>query len=155
MIYLLETIWPGRGIEWSCRALVGVDGLGGNNDLLLLRRFRGIHDEFDAVTDAVEDLDTGAHRIPFRLLCVTLNVRVCPAQVRVAAHAKAFEQHGAAEFSDDFLVRPIGFGLWPGQTVVGGVDRSVPVDVYIPGCPPRPEAILYGIFLALDKVSEK
>ena len=91
--------------------------------MLLLRRFRGIHDEFDAVADTVEDLDAGPYRVPFRLLCVTLNVRVRTAQVRVMAHAKAFEQHGAAEFSDDFLVRPIGFGLWPGQTMVGGVDH--------------------------------
>lgn len=33
----------------------------------------------------------------------------------------------------------------------GGVDRVVPVDVYIPGCPPKPAAILQGILLALDK----
>jgi Ni,Fe-hydrogenase III small subunit/Pyruvate/2-oxoacid:ferredoxin oxidoreductase delta subunit len=33
-----------------------------------------------------------------------------------------------------------------------GIDCIVPVDVYIPGCPPRPQALIYGILKALDKV---
>lgn len=33
-----------------------------------------------------------------------------------------------------------------------GIDSLVPVDVYIPGCPPRPQAIIYGILKALDRV---
>jgi Ni,Fe-hydrogenase III small subunit/ferredoxin len=33
-----------------------------------------------------------------------------------------------------------------------GIDCIVPVDVYIPGCPPRPQAIIYGILKALDRI---
>jgi Ni,Fe-hydrogenase III small subunit len=38
---------------------------------------------------------------------------------------------------------------------MGGVDAVVPVDVYIPGCPPRPEALLHGILLALGNIRQR
>jgi len=36
--------------------------------------------------------------------------------------------------------------------VRGAVDELVPVDIYVPGCPPRPQALLYGLLLAIDKL---
>ncbi|MFN3654111.1 MAG: NADH-quinone oxidoreductase subunit NuoB [Candidatus Nitrosotenuis sp.] len=33
----------------------------------------------------------------------------------------------------------------------GGIDKIIPVDVYIPGCPPRPQVLIYGLLLAINK----
>jgi len=51
---------------------------------------------------------------------------------------------------------PTGGNIWfNSYATLGGLDKVLPVNFFIPGCPPRPEAILYGVAVALGLAPKK
>ena len=65
---------------------------------------------------------------------------------------RVFDQMAEPKFVIAFGVCASTGGFYQNYSTMPGVDQVIPVDVYIPGCPPRPEQVLDAIILLMDRI---
>lgn len=84
------------------------------------------------------------------------DVLICTGPVTLQARdrlVRVYEQMPDPKFVVAVGSCGISGGVFQGcYSVMGGISEVIPVDVYVPGCPPRPEAIIYGVAQLLESL---
>jgi NADH-quinone oxidoreductase subunit B len=102
---------------------------------------------FDLSRFGMEIMRASPRQADLMIVSGTVNKKMVPNIVRLynqMAEPKYVLAMGACATS--------GGPFKEGYNVVSGIDKFVPVDVYVPGCPPTPEALLYGLMQVHKKV---
>jgi len=113
--------------------------------------------EYMTVAAARYDLDRFGAALPrfsprqadLLMVVGTVNCKQAPVLRRV------YEQMADPKWVIAFGVCASSGGFYDNYATVQGIDRVIPVDVYIPGCPPRPEQVLDGIMLLQQRIQDQ
>ncbi len=113
--------------------------------------------EYMAVSSSHYDLDRFGAAFPRfsprqadMLMCVgTVSQKLAPVLRRI------YDQMCEPKYVVAFGVCTCTGGFYDDYSTVIGIDTIMPVDVYIPGCPPRPETVIQGLMLLQEKIQNQ
>ena len=111
--------------------------------------------EYMSVSCAHYDLDRFGAAFPrftprqsdLLMVTGTVNHKIAPVL------RKVYDQMAEPKWVISFGVCATSGGFYDNYATVQGIDRIIPVDVYIGGCPPRPEMVMEGIILLQKKIA--
>ncbi|MDV2503888.1 MAG: NADH-quinone oxidoreductase subunit NuoB [bacterium] len=79
----------------------------------------------------------------------TISHKLAPVLVKI------YEQMCEPKWVVAFGVCTVSGGFYNNYATVQGIDTLIPVDLYIPGCPPRPETVLHGLMMLQEKIQHE